>query len=154
MFDINIALYERNKELDDFTQYALFSPESGTEEAIIVNFENRSHYNLIRISNSLENKAKVKAIEEINKSEILKENTNITKNAMYHFNKEEYKLNNGKFIEIGENKNYYDEIYTFLHSKEKAKFITIDGEIIIKWDQVQYPENLINDTMSQNIKDK
>ena len=39
MFNINIALYERNTELEDFTQYALFSPESGTEETIIVNLE-------------------------------------------------------------------------------------------------------------------
>ena len=39
---------------------------------------------------------------------------------MYHSNKDEYKLNN-KYIEIGDNKNYYDEIYTFLHTKEKAK---------------------------------
>ena len=39
------AIYERNTELEDFTQYVLFSRESGTEETIIVNFENRSHYN-------------------------------------------------------------------------------------------------------------
>ena len=58
IFNINIALYERNTELEDFTQYALFSPESGTKETITVNFENRSHYNLIRINNSLENKKK------------------------------------------------------------------------------------------------
>ena len=40
---------------------------------------------------------------------------------MYHFNKGECKLNNGRYIEIGDNKNYYDEIYKFLHTKEKAK---------------------------------
>ena len=154
IFNINIAIYERNTELEDFTQYALFSPESGTEETVIVNFENRSHYNLITIKNTKQNNTKLKNIEEINKSEILKENTNITKNAMYHFNKNEYELNNGKYIEIGDNKNYYDEIYTFLHTKEKAKFKTKDGEIFIKWDQVKYPENLINDAMSQNQKDK
>ena len=44
------------------------------------------------------------------------------KNAMYHFNKDKYKLNNGKYIVIGDNKNYYDEIYIFLQTKEKAKF--------------------------------
>ena len=49
IFNINITIYERNTELEDFTKYALFSPESGTEETIIVNFENLSHYNLIRI---------------------------------------------------------------------------------------------------------
>ena len=96
--------------------------------------KNRSHYNLITIKNTKQNNTKLKNIEEINKSEILKENTNITKNAMYHFNKNEYELNNGKYIEIGDNKNYYDEIYTFLKTKEKAKFETKDREIIIKWD--------------------
>ena len=154
IFNINITIYERNTELEDFTQNALFSQESGTEETIIVNFENLFHYNLIRIKNTIQNNSKLKYIEEFNKSEILKENTNITKNEMYHFNEDEYKLNNGKYIEIGDNKNYYDEIYTFLQTKEKAKFKNKDGEIFIKWEQVKYPENLINDTMSENKKDK
>ena len=47
--------------------------------------------NLIRIKNTIQNNSKLKNIEEFNKSEILKENTNLTKNAMYHFNKDEYK---------------------------------------------------------------
>jgi len=32
-----------------YIQYALFQPESGTDEFIILNFENRGHYNLKNI---------------------------------------------------------------------------------------------------------
>ena len=60
IFNINITIYERNTELEDFTQNALFSQESGTEETIIVNFENLSHYNLIRVKNTIQNNSKLK----------------------------------------------------------------------------------------------
>lgn len=48
---------------------------------------------------------------------------------MYHFNKVEYKLNTGNYIAIRDNNHYYKDIYTFLQSKEKAKFKNKEGEI-------------------------
>ena len=62
---------------------------------------------------------------------------------MYHFNKDEYKLNNGKYIEIGDNKNYYDEIYTFLQTKEKAKFKNKDGEIFINGNKLNTNQKIL-----------
>lgn len=49
LLNINIAIYERNTEMDDFTQYSFFQPESATDEYIILNLENRGHFNLINI---------------------------------------------------------------------------------------------------------
>ena len=51
ILNINIAIYERNNTIKDFKQYAFFEPGSRTKEIIIINLENRAHYNIINIRN-------------------------------------------------------------------------------------------------------
>jgi len=52
ILNINIAIYERKNITDDYIQYAFFEPESGTNEIIIIGFENRGHCKILNTNNS------------------------------------------------------------------------------------------------------
>ena len=48
-FNLIIAVYEQLKFNSDFTPYSIFNPSSPADEYLLVNFENRNHYNLLKI---------------------------------------------------------------------------------------------------------
>jgi hypothetical protein len=62
IFNIIIAVYEQLKFNSDFTPYSIFHPDSQADDYLLVNFENRNHYNLLSIrgknkdKNIIENK--------------------------------------------------------------------------------------------------
>ena len=64
---------------------------------------------------------------------------------MYTTNKE----NNisSTYINVGDNKDYYENLYKYLISLEKAKFITKDNEILIHRNNLEYPKNLYDDNI-------
>ena len=61
---------------------------------------------------------------------------------------------NYKYINVGDNREYYDFLFRYLLSLEKAKYTTNDKEIKIHWSLVKYPDNLVDENMKQSVKDK
>jgi len=104
-----------------YIQYTLFQLESGTDEFIILNFQNRGHYNLINIYTdnniilSYENNKK-----EIN-DDIFK-NKNKDQKRFCHFKTNEEKKDISNFVEVGDDKLYYNNLFDYLKSYENAKF--------------------------------
>ena len=154
IFSIIIAIYEIINNNKYYTPYAIFIPESNPEDIILINFEGRNHYNLLKLK---DNKYKIsfyetnsKAIES-NIFKIFKENT-LSKNNTY-FKDDIYK-NSGKFINVRDKPNYYEDLYKFLSSIEKAKYINNFNETKIQWKFVKYPNTLFEIDMKQSTKDK
>ena len=154
IFAINIAIYEIINNNKYYTPYAIFTPESNPEDIILINLERRNHYNLLKLK---DNKYKIsfyetnsKAIES-NTFKIFKENT-LSKNNTY-FKDDIYK-NSGKFINVRDKPNYYEDLYKFLSSIEKAKYINNFNETKIQWKFVKYPNTLFEIDMKQSTKDK
>lgn len=141
LFNINISAYERNSVIDDYSQYVFFEPESGTKELILINLENRGHYNLIVIQDNKNSKyeSKTKQIkEEIFSNK--KENNNQKDTFYLNLNKntkDEITLSS-----VGDDKFYYNNIFAYLKSLEKAKYIDKEGQTIIKLKLIKYPEDL------------
>ena len=61
---------------------------------------------------------------------------------------------NYKYINVGDNREYYDFLFRYLLSLEKAKYTTVDNEIKIQWSLVKYPDDLVNENKKQSTKDK
>ena len=58
------------------------------------------------------------------------------------------------FINVGDNKDYYENLYKYLISLDKAKYITKDNETHIHWSSLEYPKDLYDDNLPQKAKDK
>lgn len=154
IFEANIAIYEIINNNKYFTPYAIFTSESNPEDIILINFESRNHYNLLKLK---DDRCKMsfyetnsKAIES-NTFKIFKENI-LNKNNTY-FKNDIYK-NSGKFINVRDKPNYYEDIYRFLSTIEKAKYINNFNETKIQWKFVKYPNALFKIDMNQSTKDK
>lgn len=52
-----------------------------------------------------------------------------------------------KYMNVGDNREYYDFLYRYLFSLEMAKYTTNDKEIKIHWNLVKYPNDLIDGNM-------
>ena len=106
-----------------YTPYAIFTPESNPEDIILINFESRNHYNLLKLIDN-QNKMSLYVTNpkdiESNIFIIFKENT-LNKNNTYF--KNDVCKNSGKFINVRDKPNYYEDLYRFLLSIEKAKYI-------------------------------
>ena len=154
IFNLNIVVYERSNTNEDFTQYALFTLGTSTKEFILINFENHNHYNLLIekiIKVDINTFDKNKAAINQNDFKFNKTDENII--PKLYFQSEKNK-DNSIYIYLGNNKNYYENLYRYLLSYEKAKFVTIDKETRIHWDKLQYPKDLFNVSTKQKIKDK
>ena len=106
--------------------------------------ENRNHYNLL----SIRGKNKDKNIIENKINDIVSKagkpiQVNINKNEINF--EDEVNNTNAKYINIGDKKNYYDDLYYFLSSVEKAKYTNEYNETKINWKLVNYPNDLIED---------
>ena len=89
--------------MEDYTQNALFHPELGKDEFIILNFENKGHYNLININT--ENN--IILSYEKNKKEIkddifTNKNKNKAQKTFCHFKTNEEKKDIYNFVAVGE----------------------------------------------------
>ena len=94
IFSLNIDIYEIFNNRTYYTPYALFKPDSNTEEYILINFENRSHYNLLKLKVKKIMKLIMNQIQKIyidsNKFKIKLDNKPI-KNDIYYENTENKK---------------------------------------------------------------
>ena len=154
ILNINIAVYERNNTTEDFKQYAFFEPDSGTKEIIIINLENRAHYNIINIHNlNKDENFYTKNNNDIKKENFCK-NKKQSKNASFHLKSNDEIKDITSFVSIGDNKYFYNDLYIYLKTLEKATYKEKNGISFIKWNLVKYPDSLINSNMNQNTKNK
>ena len=49
ILEINIAIYERTNTNDNFKQYSLFLSQNNIDDYMLINFEGRCHYNLLKL---------------------------------------------------------------------------------------------------------
>ena len=67
IFNLSIAIYERNNANEDYTQYDIFISATSSEEYIIINFEETLLYNILKEKNTkTDNKIFEKNISKIN----------------------------------------------------------------------------------------
>ena len=88
----------------------------------------------------------------INKNFEIKSNILSQKNTIY-FKDDENKTNT-KYKNAREKQNYYDDLYIFLISIEKAKNVNELNETKIRWDLAKYPKDLVDDKMKHSTKNK
>ena len=55
IFSLNIDIYEIFNNRTYYTPYAIFKPDSNTEEYSLINSENISHYNLLKLKSKNNN---------------------------------------------------------------------------------------------------
>ena len=116
LFNINIAIYEREYINENFKQYSLFIPESLSNEVMIINFEGRSHYNLLKLKDEKkDSKEYLNIINDIKNNWFINHNINKNQNAEFFTNVKENKLNS-QFTNIGDNYKYYDFLFRYLIS--------------------------------------
>ena len=150
LLNINIGIYERDNINENFRQYSVFIPEKDTEDFIIINFEGRYHYNLLKY-----NKGKLNQIEndiDYFKNLKIENKTKITNTKFFTGIKENSMSSH--YIQLENDENYYKFLYRYLISYENAKIFSKDNEITIDWKKLKYPDNLINENMLQREKDK
>lgn len=49
LFNLNIVIYERKNINENYTQYSLFTPQVILREYFLIDFEERVHYNLLKL---------------------------------------------------------------------------------------------------------
>jgi len=108
---------------------------------IVINLENRGHYNLIVLKDNKNNdyESNTKQIKEENFS-----NKSINKNqkATYYLNLNTNTNDETILSSVGEDNFYYNNIFDYLKSLEKAKYIDEEGQTKIRWNLIKYPANL------------
>ena len=57
------------------------------------------------------------------------------------------------FINVGDNKDYYENLYKYLISLENAKYNTKDNETNIHLGSLEYPKDLYDDNTPQKTED-
>ena len=154
IFNINIAIYEREYNKENFKLYSHFIPESLSKEVLIINFEGRSHYNLLKLKEGTKDlKEYENNIKDIKNNQFINHNINKNQKAEFFTNVKENKILS-QYINVWDNEHNYDFLFRNLISLENAKYKNRDNEIKIDWKLVLYPDDLINDNMFQSTKDK
>ena len=154
IFDINIALYKYDSSINEFTQISFFGTESSSKEYLIINYVNNSHYNLLKLKlNSNKKMNYQNNTKEIQEKKFNNNNINTNLSPRIYSKDIDYKLKN-VLINVGENINYYDDVFNYLISLEKSKYTTKNNEVHIHWSNLQYPKDLCNNNLSQKAIDK
>lgn len=156
IFNINIAIYEQNNLKEDYKHYSLFTLQTTTKEFILINFEERGHYNLLKIKiiKNEENLYKKNTKAILNNNSISTNNKNQLKIKPKYYSDNKDNENNSNLINVGDNKKYYEYLYRYLTSLHKAKYTTKEGEIKIHWNLLEYPDDLFNENSNQKVKEK
>ena len=133
IFNINIAVYQFDSSINEFTQISFFASESSSKEYLIINYVNNSHYNLLKLKlNSNKKMNYQNNTKEIQEKKFNNKNNNTNLNPSIYSKDKDYKL---KIVltNVGENINYYDDLCNYLISFEKSKYTTKNNEVHIHW---------------------
>ena len=77
-----------------------------------------------------------------------------SKNASFHLKSKDEIKDITSFVSIGDNKYFYNDLYIYLKTLEKATFKDKLGNTYIKWNLVKYPDSLINGDVNRNTGNK
>ena len=151
-------MYKYDSSINEYTQISFFDTKRSSNEYLIINYANNSHYNLFKLKLNSNKKMNYQMNYQNNTKELQEKkfkNNNIKNNLNPRiYSKDiDYKLKN-VLINVGENINYYDDLFNYLISLEKSKYTTKNNEVHIHWSNLQYPKDLCNNNLSQKAIDK